>query len=474
MRKEYKDYNRIWAILLAVQLLLLIFMITKVVDKGGEYDKSSIVNVSMVITCSVIAMAVLISILRIKRKSREEILFISLVFVANFYLLSDMAFHIVNGVQELRIINILINAVYLVCPVLMIYQYWLSLNVWTDTAFADYPWMNKAVISLTWIQVVLIIGDVFFEYYSVVTSEGYYERGRLFLLTLIFPLLVIFICIWRLLRIDIPAGERLALLAYPSIPMIAYMVQLFIPKVQILTSANFVSIMIIYTNYFIKKERELEHLSRELTISQLRTLQMQINPHLLYNTLTSVAALCEIDAEKAQEMTYLLADYMRDSFTDIEKPSLVSFREEVEQLGHYLSIEAIRFPNITVEKDIQCSDFSIPRMSVQPLVENAINHGIRKRRNSEGTIKISSRETDTSWIVEVVDNGVGFDSSSVKETPKGHFGIANVRTRLQILCGGDVKVNSIPGEGTISVITIPKSKKGGGTTERPKHRINKA
>lgn len=168
-------------------------------------------------------------------------------------------------------------------------------------------------------------------------------------------------------------------------------------------------------------------------------------------------------------MTYRLADYMRDNFTDIEKPSLVTFGEELVQLDHYLDIESMRFPNITVEKDIQVSDFVIPVSTLQPLVENAIKHGIGKRKKGEGTVSIASRHTDDAWQVYVTDNGVGCNKEDAQQPRAGHYGLENVRKRLKILCNGELDVTSTPGQGTEVHISIPKNSGGGTAITRHMH-----
>lgn len=157
-------------------------------------------------------------------------------------------------------------------------------------------------------------------------------------------------------------------------------------------------------------------------------------------------------------MIYRLSDYLRDNFTDIEKPTVIPFREEMEQLSHYIAIERMRFPNISIEWNIQTEDFMIPGMSLQPLVENAINHGIRKRKKSQGTIWISSSETEKEYVVSVRDDGVGFaaDAAAASEESEKHYGISNVKMRIEMLCEGDLNISSEPDQGTEVRIFIPK------------------
>ena len=119
----------------------------------------------------------------------------------------------------------------------------------------------------------------------------------------------------------------------------------------------------------------------------------------------------------------------------------------------------MRFPDISVSFDLKAGDFLIPAMTLQPLVENSIRHGLRKVRDREGVITIATEENDENWIVSVKDNGAGFTPEDISKDEKEHIGIANIRTRLGILCEGSLEIESSPGEGTSCHIIIPKKQK---------------
>ena len=126
----------------------------------------------------------------------------------------------------------------------------------------------------------------------------------------------------------------------------------------------------------------------------------------------------------------------------------------MEHLKHYSVIEQIRFPDIQIEYEIQNDNFLIPALTIQPLVENAIKHGLMGLE-SGGTVKISSYETDNYYEVCVKDDGVGFDES-VFEDGKKHVGIKNIRKRIEGMCSGTLVIDSVIGKGTTAVIRIPK------------------
>ncbi len=137
--------------------------------------------------------------------------------------------------------------------------------------------------------------------------------------------------------------------------------------------------------------------------------------------------------------------------------SSVFFAEEMRHVESYVWLEKLRFSDrVNVLYDISCSDFSLPALTVQPLVENAIKHGICKGRGG-GTVTVASREDGKAYTVTIADDGIGFEPSEVAKDGKPHIGMESVRKRLQSMVGGSMKVASAPGKGTTVTITVPKS-----------------
>ena len=132
----------------------------------------------------------------------------------------------------------------------------------------------------------------------------------------------------------------------------------------------------------------------------------------------------------------------------------IRFEEELKHIEYYVNIEKVRFPDMNIEYDVEVTDFVLPALSVQPLVENAIKHGL-KRLEKGGTVLIRTYETPTHFCVEVKDDGVGFDTSIPVEGKK-HVGLRNIRGRLSAMVNGELIIESKVGTGTKAVIMIPK------------------
>ena len=204
------------------------------------------------------------------------------------------------------------------------------------------------------------------------------------------------------------------------------------------------------------KELETEKmvLNAQLAQSRISTMMSQIRPHFIYNTLGSIEQLCELNPPKAGELVHNFAKYLRGNFGELDNPKPILMSQEMEHVHHYISIENVRFPDMTFSFEMNSEDFHIPALTVQPLVENAIKHGLMKLEKG-GSIRVTTYETQKDYCICVEDDGVGFDPSGLLDDKK-HIGIRNIRDRLKVMVGGVLEIESTPGMGTKVFITIPK------------------
>ena len=206
-------------------------------------------------------------------------------------------------------------------------------------------------------------------------------------------------------------------------------------------------------------EAEKQAMELKLQESQISIMLSQIQPHFLYNTLNSIYQLCETNPMRARSMVNLFSEYLRNNLSSLEEPGLISFETELAHINTYLEIEKVRFEDtLEIEYDIKCVDFSLPVLTVQPIVENAVKHGTSKKRGG-GKVIISTCEEKEYFIIEVSDTGCGFDPEKPKDDGKRHVGIENVRQRLFNMCQGTLTIESTVGEGTLATIRIPKGEK---------------
>ena len=201
-------------------------------------------------------------------------------------------------------------------------------------------------------------------------------------------------------------------------------------------------------------EAEKNIVEAELKESRISIMLSQIQPHFIYNTLGTIERLCLKDPEKAFDLVRNFSLYLRGNFSELDSVTPIRFTEELKHVEHYVNIEKVRFPDMNIEYNVGAPDFVLPALSVQPLVENAIKHGLM-RLETGGTVVIRAYETATHFCVEVKDNGVGFDTTLPIDEKK-HIGLRNIQGRLKAMVNGELFVESELNVGTKAVIMIPK------------------
>lgn len=202
--------------------------------------------------------------------------------------------------------------------------------------------------------------------------------------------------------------------------------------------------------------REQQVLKMELEKSRVSLMLSQIKPHFIYNTLGTIGEFCEDQPKRARQLVQEFSLYLRGNFGELDNMNPVPVMQEMEHVKHYVKIENVRFPDMVITFDLPVKDFFIPALSVQPLVENAIKHGLLKLEHG-GVVTVKTYESENAYHISVIDNGAGFDTS-IPIDEKKHIGIRNIRDRLKIMCGGTLQIQSEIGVGTTAIISIPKER----------------
>ena len=206
---------------------------------------------------------------------------------------------------------------------------------------------------------------------------------------------------------------------------------------------------------------KLEEQERLLLHARMESLQNQINPHFLFNTLNSISSLVRFDADTARDVIFKLATILRRLLNTSE--AFAPLRDEFEFIDHYLDIEVVRFGrdklHVVKELDPASLDVVVPSMLLQPLVENSIKHGLGPKVEG-GSIFLRSRLTDSRLVIEVEDDGVGMGAAHLEESsswPGMGIGMANISERLQVLYGDTARmtIDSHEGKGTLIRIRLP-------------------
>lgn len=206
---------------------------------------------------------------------------------------------------------------------------------------------------------------------------------------------------------------------------------------------------------------ETQTLEKELENANMSIMLSQIQPHFLYNALNTIKALIRRDPPKAEKAIIDFSLYLRGNMDSLSKTDPIPFSEELDHIKYYCNIEQMRFPDkLEIYFDIGPDKFYVPTLSVQPIVENAIKHGVTKKAEG-GSVTIETKEDEKNYYIIVEDDGVGFNVETVWDNidkSRSHVGIENITDRLESMMGAAVSIDSEVGRGTKITIKLPKNR----------------
>ncbi len=207
----------------------------------------------------------------------------------------------------------------------------------------------------------------------------------------------------------------------------------------------------------IAMERSMDELQKELDNSRIKVMVNQMQPHFLYNALSAIQTIVKSDPDYAYQLIYDFTVHLRSNIRALSSDAPIPFQDELKNIRAYMNIEQMRFGDaLKVRYEIDCDDFKVIPLSIQPLAENAARHGVYPKGDEGGTVTIRSYEAVSAYVVEVEDDGVGFDVKEALEKKSDSVGLKNLIFRLKSLMNANVTIDSKPGIGTKVIVTIPK------------------
>ncbi len=302
----------------------------------------------------------------------------------------------------------------------------------------------------------LLISQFNGMYYSI-SADNIYTRGPLFLVSQLWGIvflvlnLVVFIRNFK----NTSKVSKILFAFYFIFPIIGVILQVFFYGVYCLLIATVLSALTTYLVMTFEQVKKYVDMEKQADEAKYHLVLSQVSPHFLYNSLTSIMALCD-DNKEAQEALVKFSKYLRSNLDSINQRDNIELNKELEHVNLYLYLEQLRFGDkIKVVYSIDSSDFKVPVFTLQIPVENAIKHGLSKKEDG-GTLVIKTYEEDKYNIILINDDGLGFDESDV-DPQREHVGITNLKRRLKEQTNGKLEINSIKGIGTTVKIFIPKN-----------------
>ena len=308
---------------------------------------------------------------------------------------------------------------------------------------------------------VFVVANLWNGMYYTIDAQNFYHRGDWWILSQLIAIVTLLIDAGIVVRYRrlIRRKDLWSFLGYNLLPMAAIWVQSVLYGLALTYTGTTFAILIIFLNIQSEQALLLEQNKKELAESKISIMLSQIQPHFLYNALTSIKGLCVTDPGQAEKAIDHFSMFLRGNMDSLTAHRLIPFSQELTHCKNYLELEQLRFgPRVKVKYELEATDFYLPTLTLQPIVENAVRHGVTKSRRG-GTVRIRTENTDTGWRITVADDGVGFDPEKKCDDGRSHTGIENVRMRLRSQCGGTLTVKSVPGKGTLAEITIPREGK---------------
>jgi sensor histidine kinase YesM len=328
----------------------------------------------------------------------------------------------------------------------------------------------SAVIGLWVVYLAVLVSALFVDGFAYVMSDNLYARGPLYTI-LILPLVAIMLL--NLLG-TLRRKDRLSPMVYRSfliaiLPMTGSLIVLLFVEVYPLLDVSFVlSAMAMFglilsdqIDQNLTHQREIAEQQREIANQHASIMVLQMRPHFIYNTLMSIYSLCNQDPQKARQVTKDFTDYLRRNFKAVAGEDAIPFSAELEHTRAYLAVEQAQHEEmLLVDYDVRFTRFRLPPLTLQPIVENAVKHGMDPYA---GPLHVTVRtyrvdraggagSTGGASVIVVEDNGPGFDTAGLNES---HEAMTNIRQRLELMCDGKMEVASRETGGTTVTVTIP-------------------
>ncbi len=319
-------------------------------------------------------------------------------------------------------------------------------------------WIANVLYALCAAGILLATLTLFNGMFFYTDAQNVYHRGEWFWLSqcIAGAAMLVNLLVIVAFRRAFTRTEFFFFLAYELLPVLAVVLQSTFDGPYFMNAAVTLAVLLLYVGIQVEQDRQLAQKDSELENSRISIMLSQIQPHFLYNALSAIAMLCDSEPAKAKRAIIDFSVYLRGNMDSLKQDTLIPFQKELEHTEIYLTLEKMRFgDDLNIKYQIEAKAFSLPPLTLQPLVENAVRYGVGNKEEG-GTVTISATETVGEYLIIVADDGVGYDMYQTQYDGRTHIGIENVRKRLQAQCGGTLEIISHVGAGTTATIRVPK------------------
>ena len=409
--------------------------------------------------CVILMVILSIGIYRRRTGRKSNKVFFALVVTQALTLFFDGVYWCIVGKSSFLEMSVVFVLIYFFCLLMItLYHYYLRAfwkehyGIRESNRFKYFPIIVNMVFNVLWIS------SFFTHLFFVINEDGSYYYTPYHIFSQIGIMLILLPDLLVLIKERKKMGFKNCLL-WIFLPIWSAVVRMFDLKYDLPFVYPAISLCIvgIFTMVNTEMDSSVEKHLLSVREDMNKVMISQIQPHFLYNVLNSISILCHKNPNRAAEITDEFASYLRWNINSVLSSEPLSVSEEISHTKKYLDLEKERFGDVlNVVWNVSDDSFFIPPLVLQPLVENAVRHGICQKEDG-GTIWIDIYSDINDHHIVITDNGEGFDTSDPGESKdKLHVGLSYAREQVEGICGGKIAVESTPGRGTKVHISLPR------------------
>ncbi len=452
------NYGKYISIIISMAILSIMLVIALITVSSADfsYSVSQAFDFGIEIFGMVLCLILLYSCVVEAKTERRTVTLVGLIVIIGISLFLNLIdgffegnpdyIFVIKGIRTLTYLN----------DDLIVCIFWHFIYVELEEKASKLKLMNLIINVIVISSIIATLLNVPFGFFFSVESDGIVMEYFWALLSIL-PALIIFLAILGcILYSKVSSREKLVLLSFEILPTVATIILLCGIKQSLVYPAYLLSVILIYIEFYERRRRIIANQQAELTKQSMALLISQIQPHFIYNTLTAISNMCVTDPKEAEETTVLFSQYLRGNLDSLSLVEPIPFTRELDHINIYLELEKKRFKDkLNIEMNINAKDFKVPALSLQPIVENSVKHGICKA-TKPGHLRISSYQVENGFLVVIEDDGVGFDTNApLPKDGKNHVGISNVKNRLENMCQATMTIVSSPERGCRTEILFP-------------------
>lgn len=416
-----------------------------------------------------VLLAILIHQKKINDKSTGTLLFCHLCISVAVQLILDGIAWTIDGKQGnfFYALNSIIEMLYYLCSLFICFFWFLYAYYKVNESLDKLRKHWYIVTAPLVIEFLLIIFSPRYKIIYYINDNNFYQRGNYFFVSLfvhyIYTLYSFVLWISATIKAKDKSKKKLFMQVaiLQMLPIGGTILQFAFTQLTVQWISYALGLLILYLLLQTRKEKEqnlyVEHIRYELLERDVSVMKNRIQPHFLYNALNVITYECEKNPAKAESLLQNFSNYLRANLNSLSQDTPIPFINELDHVKDYMSIETTRFPKVHIDYNIEFEDFSLPSLTLQPIVENAVNHGLYEN-DSIGNISIHSYCENNTAVITIADNGTGFKMPEQNTESNTFSGLKNIQKRLEYMCKGIMTVESVIGKGTIVTLSIPVKK----------------